>query len=1622
VGTSNIEDIYELSPLQQGMLLHSAHDGASDMYLSQQTYTALGPLDPEVLVEAWQAASLVHPALRTSFHWQGLDRPLQVVHRDLALPVYRHDWSGLDREQEIKRLEQLQFDDRARGFDLAVPPLQRLNLIRLSDEENCLLWTYHHLLMDGWSVPVFFGEVVAQYKRLTAGEPAPPPAPPFRDYIAWLQRQEPAATKSFWTEYLAGLTPSHLIPLRPWDPRRATGEVERRMVSLSAELSLALRDAAARHHITFGTLTEAAWAIMLCAYAGRDEVTFGSASSGRPVDLPDVERMVGMFANTLPVRITVPEDGEVGGWLRDVQRRSARMRRFDYTPLADIKRWAGAPGRDMFESLVVVENYWLSLEAGEQDRRITFRREGLYDKINFPLTMTIAPGPTVRLQLLVHRERFEPGFIDDVHARLCATFEALATSERIATLRRAAGPVPELPDVEERRPNTSAALGAAVAAIAPAEQEIAEVFREILGLADVDVTASFFELGGDSFDAVRAIGRLEGASLGMLAANPSVRELAAALESEPTGESALDDEIADLELQLAGKRAERAQRGARHRLVPVLRDGPVVCAFGQEALWFMNQLDPASTTYHVPFPLRIRGRFDVAAMGRALVALVTRHEALRTRFVNHGGLPRQVIDPPPPTMPMPVVDLAPDRLDEWAAAECYRPFDLASSPGFRVALARLGRKDHALVIVAHHIVADGWSSRIMAGELFRLYSAEVTRRPLELPALPVQPADFAAWQRGWLEGEERERHVGFWRDTLAGLSTIDFPADRGRPARPTFRGTTISRPVPAPVAAAARAYAGTQGASLLAVLQAGLLTVLQRYTGQSDLPIGSLFSGRTSPDIEPLVGFFGNTIVLRTIVEAGSSFADLVQRCRRTVLEATAHQDVPFPLVVDALRPDRIAGRTPLFQVGLTLLPRGISEGIPLQRFAIRPINVPEPYAAFDISVDLGESPDGGLDLSVEYATDLFDADRMDRFMDHFVTALAHGLRAPDTAVRDIDVIPPAEQRRTTHDFATGARPRGVRRWLHALTVRGRAAARPVHLLVERAAARTPDAVAVIAPEVTQLTYAQLDRAANQLAHRLRREGVRPGALVGICLPGGADLVTAILATWKAGAAYVGLDPDLPAERFAALHADARPELVVTVVDRAARFNRALALDADPAALAAESTRALSRRTNVTNVDGVACVLATADSTGPGRAVLLSHRAVGDEIARWQDMSPLHTGDRVLHRTSYAFGASLREIIWPLVAGATVVAPGADPDGADLHPTVARHGITAVHVTPTVLVALLEGVASHGPLRSLRHVFTSGEPLRPDLARRFRTACPDAALINAYGTAETLAVTAWPAEAGATSVLIGRPLAGVRVLVLDERLRPAPIGIPGQLYVGGPGLAHAYARQPGLTAQRFLPDPYADRAGQRMFATGDLACWDSNGGLRLLGPVDHPVRLSGHRIDPLEIESALAEQPGVRRCAVRPGTTGHLVAYVVGDELDLPELRRRLAGRVAAFMIPATFVSVPVLPLTPDGRLDPTRLPEPDSAPPHIPPRTATESGLAATWQDLLDVPYVGSADNFFDLGGNSLHSTQLVARIADLFGIHLGPLDVFTNPTVELLAGRVDELLSSQASEGIRT
>jgi amino acid adenylation domain-containing protein len=1074
--------------------------------------------------------------------------------------------------------------------------------------------------------------------------------------------------------------------------------------------------------------------------------------------------------------------------------------------------------------------------------------------------------------------------------------------------------------------------------------------------------------------------------------------------------------LADIRRELREMRARqsRAEAAEPDRIVLVPRGDKLDVSEQQRYLWFLYQLTPESPVYNESYALRLRGELDVAALAEALRGVVARHESLRTRFSNEQGVPYQTVDPAPDPAPqgwpLPVSDGDEESIQDWIDAAASVPFDLAKGPVCRFSLLRVAPDDHVLMLTWHHIVHDGWSARQISEELTARYSAAHRGMPVTFPDLAVQPADYAAWQRRWLLGDESAKQIGYWREALAGAETLEFPADRPRPLQPTGAGAIFESALPEELCRALRESARIEGVSLLDVMMAGFQMVIGRHTGQTDLTFGSLLPGRTRSQLDPMVGFFANTVVVRGSLAGNPTFRALAHRCNETMLDAVAHQDVPFGTLVEALKPERLAGRNPLFQHLFTLRPASMAPRFQFGDLRVEKCMPVSGTSRFDFSVQVNDEPDGGVGFFIEYSTELYDRDRIERLVEQLTTALSAALDAPEAGVDSLNVLPDAESRQVLTEWNPAPSARDGR-LLHEL-VAGRAAQAP-----DRAAMRFAG---------RDLSYRELDLQANRLANLLATAGVRPGHVVGVLLERGFHLPVAELAVLKAGGAWLPLDPQYPAERLAYQLADADASLVLTTSDLATRLPDRIT----PILLDTDVLNSQPDTPPVTKLspEDVAYVIYTSGSTGKPKGVMVPHRAVVNFCVNLAELFSMNPSDRVLQFANPAFDVSVSDLFATFVAGATVVgAPRAILLDPGMLQTLMRDERITFGDIPPAMLRLLDPE----PLADLRALFIGMEPFSPELVNQWSR--PGREFHNGYGPTEvtiTCVDYRCPGEALTAPPPIGRAMANHRAYVLDKQLRPVPIGVPGELYVAGAGLAHGYLGRTDLTAEKFVPDPYGQDPGARMYATGDLARWRSDGNLEFLGRVDRQVKIRGLRIELGEIEHAVNTYPGVRQCAVTVRDPGkpeaYLAAYVVpapGRDLDGDKLRDYLADRLPLHMIPVVR-SLAELPLTAVGKLDEARLPAPaPKTAGYAPPATDAERRLAEMWRELLktDAAQIGIHDNFFILGGNSLQAIQLITLIRDAFNITLNPRDLFTYPVLGRLAAQIDQLQEPQADKARR-
>ncbi|HSF43791.1 MAG TPA: non-ribosomal peptide synthase/polyketide synthase [Thermoanaerobaculia bacterium] len=2110
-----IEDLYPLSPLQEGILFESLYAPGSGVYVEQVVCRLDGALHPAALAEAFRRIVERHPVLRTSFHWLELDRPLQALHSRAEIELEQEDWTDCAPAEQAARLAAVLDKDRQRGFDLTRAPLIRWFLARTGPGEHRLLWTHHHILLDGWSFASVAGEFLACYHALRDGaEPQLARRRPYRDYIAWLETQDLASTEEYWRRALAGWTEPTPLPAGSGAAAQRPGS-ELRKVVISEPAMAVLQALARSQQLTLNTLVAGAWAVLLGRYGGKSEVVFGTTASGRAAPLQGIEEMVGLFINTLPLRVPVDDRLPLVPWLKDLQLRQAELIQHEHTPLPRVQTCSELPpGTRLFDSILVFENWPLDNALRQGGFGLDVAEVRALERTGFPLTLVAVPGHGLSLDLEYDTARIDTIAAVRILAQVAHLLEELAesplekriedlslltpaerhqllaewndtaparpaglsplhrlieeqadrTPEAVAVvfedgeltyrdldrranhlafrllelgigpdslvaicMERSAGLVPALlailkaggayvpldPDLPHERlafllTDTRASVvltesrladrvppGARVVCVDGAEAAGEESARPSVPLHsenlayviytsgstgrpkgvlishrnlasylawaratypaegagtllhtsisfDLTVTSLFLPLisgqrvnlvsgsagiealgealrGGSDLSFLKltpsharllghqlAAGELAGRSRSLILGGEALHaeELAPWRESapetivyneygpteatvgcavhavlagalaggavpvgrpidgarlylfdprlepvpvgvpgelwiggeglargylerpdltaerfrpDPTGGSAggrlyrtgdlarfLPDgsieflgrldfqvkirgfriELGEIEAALlehdgvqeavvvardheaqgrilvayvvprggeiaaealreallqrlpqhmvptlyvalpalpltgSGKvdrkalpapesqRRSQGRRSLRHRvraaktylaprtpveevlsgiwaeilgvervgandhffdlgghsvlatrlvsrlrstfnveitlrelfaapvlsdlavrietarrsgavppappLVPVPREGPLPLSFAQQRLWFLDQLEPGSPLYNIPVALRIEGPLRSEVLALCLGEITRRHEALRTVFAAPEGSPVQVIQPPAP-FTLSLADLSglpeTDRealLPTLVAEEAGRPFDLARGPLLRGVLFRLAGDDHVAVLTLHHIVSDGWSMGILVREITALYAAFSESRPSPLAELPVQYADFAVWQRSWLQGEVLESEIEFWRQQLAGLPPLlTLPTDRPRPAVQSFRGAARPVRLSAELARQAQVLGRREGATLFMVLLAGFQVLLSRYSGQQDLAVGTPVAGHNRVEVEGLIGFFVNTLVLRGTLSGGRagepSFRELLGRARETTLAAHMHQDVPFERLVQELSPERSLAQTPLFQAMLTLQ-NASAESLDIEHLRVRPFGGAEKTSKFDLTLSL-EEHDGGLGGVVEHATDLFDAATIDRLIGHLERLLAAAVAAPDSSAFALPLLSPAERGQILVEWnntGTASEPRDC-----------------LHELFEAQVRRTPEAVALIAGG-RELRYLELDQAADRLAGHLRRRGAGPEAVVGVCLERSADLVTALLAILKAGAAYLPLDPQLPRLRLAGMLTSARASCVVSSRRLAAAeeipwSGTLILVDQDLDPETGEDGYGHPGRSAVP--ENLAYVLYTSGSTGTPKGVAVTHQSAV-ELVRWAGTvyAPEDLAG-VLAATALSFDLSVFELFVPLCWGGTVILAQNVLELPQLLSSGPSSGrVTLVNTVPSAMAELVR----EGSLgASVRTVNLAGEPVPRSLVERIYATGTVERVWNLYGPSEdtTYSTFAQVARESSAAPSIGRPITATRAYVLASGLEPVPVGVLGELYLAGAGLARGYLHRPDLTAERFVPDLFSAEPGARLYRTGDLVRWLPDGSLDFQGRLDHQVKVRGFRIELGEIEAALLAVAGIREAVVMaredrsetgPGDR-RLVAYVAG-EVAVDALRQSLRERLPDYMIPASFVMLSELPRSASGKVDRKALPSPDrpaAAAAYEEPQTAAEREIAEIWRDLLGVERVGLHDNFFDLGGHSLLMVRVRSRLAHQWGRELTMVDLFSHPTVSDLA-----------------
>lgn len=1141
------------------------------------------------------------------------------------------------------------------------------------------------------------------------------------------------------------------------------------------------------------------------------------------------------------------------------------------------------------------------------------------------------------------------------------------------------------------------------------EDTLAAIWIEALKADDVDASSDYFALGGTSITGMTVIDGVErdlGVQLGFgdLYEHPTLGDLARHIEARLAAGVVLDDVHVE----------------------PIARSGELPLSFGQEQIWFLDQLHPGSPLYNIPMDLALEGAVDVRALREALRDLARRHEILRTRYPSRDGKPYAVVEDDL-AIDLPVTDLSHLPEDERAAAanrifhdEAVKPFDLAAGPLMRPSLVRLSPAEHVLVLVLHHIVYDGWTPFVIHTELSAMYRARLEGRAADLPSLEIQYVDFAAWQRQYLTGESLERELAFWRETLRNAETLELPTDRPRPPVQSFHGDLIEFEIPEQLAHGVRALARSEGVTTFAAMLAVVDAFLHRYTGQTDIVVGSPTSGRKRRQSRQLIGYFNNMLALRTDVSGDPSFRDLVRRAGGVTSSALDHDEVPLEKVVADLAPRRDPSRHPFFDVAYS------HQNAPSAAYDLPGVEVIGYFGGgsvrgiapgtskFDLTIGVADQDDGAMEGYFEFVVDLFDRSSVERMVAHFMALLGDAIAHPERRVSELALVP-ADERTLLARYAAGR-------------VLAAAPDALVHDLVAEQARLCPGALAV-ADRGHAVTYGDLDARANRLARYLRSLGVGPDRVVVVLLPAGHDLIVTALAALRAGGAYAPLDPGYPEARIAHVLADANATAVVTTADLASRLRgetTVVRIDADATAFEGLSSLPVTSEVSASNL---AYLIYTSGSTGAPKGVQVEHGNLAN-LVQWHNQEFAVTpSDRASQIAGVGFDASVWEV-WPYLAcGASVHVP---PSDARLDPVMLQQWLAEEAITlsflPTPVAEAILSETRWPSATALRILFCGGDKLRkrPEPGLPFE-------LVDLYGPSETTVIATFspvlPHPDG-TIPDIGRPVANATAQIVDRELREVPIGVWGELCLGGAVVGRGYRNRPDLTASRFVPDPRSSLPGARLYRTGDLARWTADGRIEFRGRTDDQVKIRAYRIELGEIESVLARHAAVRDAVVvaRPGPSGkRLLAYVAAARATTPaDLAAHLEASLPEYMVPERIVVLDALPLTANGKVDRAALPDPgdEAVARRAAEPTALDAAgdtLARIWAEVLGLDAVGADDNFFDLGGDSILSIQIVARAAKA-GIRLTPRQLFQHQTVRALAAAAAGVTSATAPSAATT
>jgi amino acid adenylation domain-containing protein/non-ribosomal peptide synthase protein (TIGR01720 family) len=1593
----NVKNIYALTPMQEAMLFYALYDESSSAHFEQSYYHVTGRLNVQSFEAAWNQLADRHDVLRTLFVHKNVPQPLQIVLKKRNIDFHFEDLRGRSPEDQEARCRDYRDKDIQKPFDLSKDVLMRLAVFQLDENSFNCVWSFHHILMDGWSGGILWQEFQQIYKAHVKGEsPKLDPAPAFSAFVKWLKAQDRAAAGEYWRGYLEGYQQTASVPgfvsEKTYDPKTFQFEFD-------AELSHSLRGLAAENRVTINTVVQALWGILLATYNKADDVVFGATVSGRPPQVKGIEKMVGLFINVIPTRIRAEAHKPLSDLLREVHRESLNAKDWHHSSLAEIQ--AETPlKRNLLDHILVFENYpvetALKQSQDSPEEEFVIDRFEHFDHTNYDLSIQVTPEEKIHFHLIYNASVYDDPVIRNIEPHL-KKIAAAAVQDPGAEI----GQIEVLTDKEKdeyriRQEKIAQSHQASDQSstgerkndepYAPPEDDqqkkLAEIWEQILKISNIGIDDHYIALGGHSIAATRIVSAIHKAfnveiGLKEFFEYPTIRGLSELI---------------------------RRKDFTRYAPIEKVPEQPhYALSHSQKRLWLLDRLEDNFIAYNLSGGFLFRARsqaelgnekkFHPEAFRRAFKAVMNRHESLRTTFLTADGEPRQTIRQDT-GFEIESVQLSTDNsesLKAYAVQQATLPFDLEKGPLLRVQLLELPEDCYLCLIHIHHIISDGWSMGILSRELLELYRGFSEGKTPQLPELPIQYRDYAAWHNQLLDDETIREHREYWHQKLSGeLPVLDLPADFPRPPVQSYRGALFTLELDETITRGLREISADHRVSLFMTLTAAVKVLLHRYTGQEDIILGVPIAGRNHPDLEDQIGFYVNTLALRDQITGDESFADILSKVRQTAAAAYEHQIYPFDKLVEELNVSRDVSRSPIFDVMLVLQNPEQTEWN-IGELDISEFEYDPGISQFDLTFNFAET---GKTLWLGINYNLMFREETIRRMGAHLTELAKNLPAnSDMSVSRLNILEQAERHRILVGFNDGksAYPKD----------------KTITDLFQEQVQKTPDNIAVIFGDQI-LTYKELDEQAERLASHLKKQyDIQPDDIVGVIAERNQDLIISLLGIMKAGGAYLPIDPAYPQQRIDYMIKDSGCKAVLNCGSE----------------VAANTQHSILNTQHPTH--NLAYVIYTSGSTGEPKGVMIEHGGFVNMILAQIEGFGVEDSDRVLQFASPSFDASLSEIFMALLRGAglVMIAKETIEDTGEFLRYIEDKQVSVITFPPVYLNML-----NKHPLPTVKTIITAGEPAILSDAEFY---CKTKAYFNAYGPTETSVCTSFckvSAEildaSRETSVPIGRPIANSSVYIVDDAMNPVPVGVPGEICFSGPGVARGYLNKPELTAEKFIDNPF--KPGERLYKIGDLGQWLPDGNIRFLGRKDDQVKIRGYRIELGEIKKKLTEHPAIEDALVMAmesaGNAKELAAYLITNAMpDIPELRQFLGQGLPEFMIPKYFIALEKFPLTVNGKIDKRALPDParisesEAAPEYVAPRNETEDRIAKIWQEMFGKKQIGIHEDFFSMGGDSVRAIQMSSRFSEA-NLPLKARDMFQYPTIARLAEIADARCSESA------